>query len=133
MLKKIEHLGIAVKSLESAREFYERVLGFTCQGVEDVPGQKVRVAFFSCGETTIELLEPTDAESPVAKFLEKKGEGFHHVAFHTDDIHAELAHAKSEGARLINETPTTGAHGKQVAFLHPATSHGLLIEFCGKK
>lgn len=133
MLKKIDHLGIAVKSIESARSFYEEVLGLTCDGEEVVESQKVRTAFFRIGETHIELLEPMSDESPIAKFLEKNGEGLHHVAYQTDNIEAQLESARSGNCRLVNETPVPGAGGKQVAFLHPKSTNGVLTEFCSKK
>ena len=109
MLKKIDHLGIAVKSIDQARLFYEEVLGLTCEKVETVESQKVKTAFFSIGETHIELLEPTAADSPIARFLEKKGEGLHHVAYAADDINQQLELAAKKGCQLINEKPITGA------------------------
>ncbi len=130
MLKKIDHLGIAVHSIADARHFYENVLGLTCEKEEEVASQKVRTAFFVLGETHIELLEPTADDSPIAKFLAAKGEGLHHVAYRSTDIDAQLAQAKEQGCKLIHETPFTGAGNKQVAFLHPKSSHGLLTEFC---
>lgn len=130
MLTKIDHLGIAVHSITKARLFYENVLGLTCEKEEVVASQKVKTAFFVLGETHIELLEPTSDDSPIAKFLSTKGEGLHHVAYRSDDISAQLAQAKKEGCRLIHETPFTGAGNKQVAFLHPKSSHGVLTEFC---
>ena len=134
MLKKIDHLGIAVKSLDEAVPFYERVLGLRCEHREEVPSQKVRTAFFSVGEVHLELLEPTDPESPIAKFLEKNpAGGIHHVAFGTDDITAQLAQASSAGARLIHSEPFDGAGGKLVAFLHPKSTFGVLTEFCMPK
>jgi len=130
MLKKIDHIGIAVRSIEEARTFYEEVLGLVCEGTEKVTSQKVRTAFFSVGEVHIELLEPTAPESPIAVFLEKRGEGIHHIAYATDGIDAQLARAADAGCRLINETPVEGAGGKRVAFLHPKSTHGVLTEFC---
>ena len=130
MINKIDHLGIAVKSIDETAKYYETTLGLKCLGREEVPSQKVKTAFFQIGETCIELLEPTTPDSPVAKFLETKGEGVHHVAFGTDDILGQLTQAKNSGARLINETPVPGAHGKQVAFLHPKSTFGVLTEFC---
>lgn len=132
MFKKIDHLGIAVKSLEEAMKFYQTVLGLKCEGLEEVPTQKVKTAFFTIGETHIELLESTDSEGPIAKFIEKNGEGIHHVAYYTNDIEKALATAKANGCRLINETPVPGAHGKKVAFLHPKSTNGVLTEFCSK-
>jgi methylmalonyl-CoA/ethylmalonyl-CoA epimerase len=130
---KIDHLGIAVKSIEAARPHYEKTLGLKCEHIEDVPSQKVRTAFFVCGEVHLELLEPTDPESTIAKFIEAKGEGIHHIAFATTDIVGQLAQAKEAGARLIHEVPFDGAGGKLVAFLHPKSSFGVLTEFCQPK
>jgi methylmalonyl-CoA/ethylmalonyl-CoA epimerase len=133
MLKKIDHLGIAVKSIDEARSFFEKTLGLTCEGIETVAAQKVKTALFSIGETHIELLEPTSGESAVARFMEKNGEGLHHVAYQTDDMEGQLKLAVESGCRLVNETPVDGAGGKKVAFLHPKSTHGVLTEFCSKK
>lgn len=130
MIQKIDHLGIAVRSLDESIKYYEESLGLKCEKREEVPSQKVTTAFFTCGDVHIELLEPTSPESPIAKFLEKNGEGIHHVAFATDDIMGQLKQAADSGIRLINETPVPGAGGKQVAFLHPKSTHGVLTEFC---
>lgn len=130
MIQKIDHLGIAVRSLDESVKYYENALGLKCEHREEVPSQKVRTAFFTVGETHIELLEPTADDSPIAKFLAKSGEGIHHVAFATDDIAAQLGGAKSAGVQLIHETPIAGAAGKRVAFLHPKSTHGVLTEFC---
>ena len=130
MIKKIDHLGLAVRSIAEARLFYEEVLGLQCEGMEEVASQLVRTAFFTVGETHIELLEPTDPASPIAKFLESKGEGLHHIAYRTDDIEGQLSTARSQGLRLIHETPIQGAGGKRVAFLHPKSTCGVLTEFC---
>ncbi len=130
MITKIDHLGIAVRSLDEAIPHYEKTLGLVCEHREEVPSQKVRTAFFTVGEVHLELLEPTSPESPVAKFIEKNGEGIHHVAFGTTDIVAQLGHAAANGCRLINEKPFEGAGGKLVAFLHPKSTHGVLTEFC---
>ncbi|MEI6561472.1 MAG: methylmalonyl-CoA epimerase [Verrucomicrobiota bacterium] len=131
MINKIDHLGIAVQSLDETVKYYEEALGLTCEHREEVASQKVRVAFFNVGGTHIELLEPTSPESPIAKFLEKNPNGgIHHVAYATDDIMGQLATAKNAGVRLLNETPMPGAHGKQVAFLHPKSTFGVLTEFC---
>ncbi len=132
MLKKIDHLGIAVKSIDEARTFFEDILGFPCEKIEVVESQKVKTAFFSVGETHIELLEPTSDDSPIAKFLEKKGQGIHHVAYLTDDIMGQLDTARETGCKIINETPVEGAGGKKVAFLHPKSTLGVLTEFCDK-
>ncbi|MBE2203576.1 MAG: methylmalonyl-CoA epimerase [Chthoniobacterales bacterium] len=133
VIQKIDHLGIAVKSIEAALPYYEKTLGMKCGHVEEVPSQKVRTAFFACGEVHLELLEPTDPESPIAKFLETRGEGIHHIAFATSDITGQLAQAKASGARLLHEVPIDGAGGKLVAFLHPKSSFGVLTEFCQPK
>jgi methylmalonyl-CoA/ethylmalonyl-CoA epimerase len=133
MLTKIDHLGIAVRSLDEGVAYYERVLGLKCERIEEVASQKVRTAFFDVGGTHLELLEATDPESPIAKFIEKNGEGVHHVAFRTDDIEGQLKHAADQGARLIHEVPFEGAAGKLVAFLHPKSTHGVLTEFCACK
>jgi methylmalonyl-CoA/ethylmalonyl-CoA epimerase len=134
MLKKIDHLGIAVRSLDEAVPYYERALGLKCEHREEVPSQKVRTAFFSVGEVHLELLEPTDPDSPIAKFLEKNPSGgIHHVAFGTDNINSQLGQASSAGVKLINEKPFDGAAGKLVAFLHPKSTFGVLTEFCMSK
>ena len=130
MITKIDHLGIAVKSLDAVIPYYEDVLGLECEGREEVESQKVRTAFFAAGDVHIELLEPTSEESPIAKFIEKSGEGIHHIAFATDDVTGQLAQAKENGARLIHEVPFAGAGGKLVAFLHPKSTFGVLTEFC---
>lgn len=133
MITKIDHLGIAVKSLDSAVPYYEKALGISCEHREEVASQKVRTAFFTVGETHLELLEPTSPESPIAKFLEKNGEGIHHVAFATTQIEQQLKQAADAGVRLINEKPFEGAAGKLVAFLHPKSTYGVLTEFCAPK
>jgi methylmalonyl-CoA epimerase len=130
MIEKIDHLGIAVRSIQSARKFYEEVLGLVCEKEEVVASQRVRTAFFAVGDIHIELLEPTSDESPIAGFLEKRGEGFHHIAYRTDDIDGQLGIARERGCALINEIPIEGAGGKQVAFLHPKSTFGVLTEFC---
>ncbi len=132
MLKKIDHLGIAVHSIEKARVFYEEVLGLICDRVEEVSSQKVRVAFFKIGEVAIELLEPTDPESPIAGFLKKNGEGLHHVGYLSEDIQQQLERAEQKGCRLIHKTPISGAGGKEIAFLHPSSTNGVLTEICSK-
>jgi methylmalonyl-CoA/ethylmalonyl-CoA epimerase len=134
MIKKIDHLGIAVRSLDEAVPYYEKALGLKCEHREEVPSQKVRTAFFSVGEVHIELLEPTDPESPIAKFLEKNPNGgVHHLAFGTDDISAQLGKASQAGVKLVHEKPFDGAAGKLVAFLHPKSTFGVLTEFCMAK
>ncbi len=131
MLIKIDHIGIAVHSIAEARIFYEQTLGMDCERIEEIPSQQVRTAFFPLGETHIELLEPMGKESPVAKFLDRQGEGIHHIAYRSDDTAAQLDRAEKSGCRLINKQPVPGAGGKQVAFLHPKSAHGVLTEICG--
>lgn len=133
MIQQIDHIGIAVKSLDEGISYYENVLGLECEGREEVASQKVKTAFFAVGEVHLELLEPTDPESPIAKFLEKNGEGIHHIAFKSDDIEGQLKQASDSGARLIHEVPFEGAANKLVAFLHPKSTHGVLTEFCAPK
>ena len=132
MIKKISHIGIAVKDLEAGIAFYEK-LGLVLEAVEEVPSQKVKVAFFPCGDTRIELLAPTAEDSPIAKFIEKKGEGIQHIAFGVDDLPAELATAEAKGIQLIDKEPRPGAHGADIAFLHPKSTSGVLIELCKEK
>jgi len=130
MIKKIDHLGIAVKSLAEAIPLWEKMLGTKCENIEEVASQKVRTAFLKVGDVWIELLEATADDSPIAKYIEKNGEGVQHVAFGTDDIVAELAKAKEDGIRLIDEAPRAGAGGMDIAFLHPKSTRGVLTEFC---
>lgn len=130
MITRIDHLGIAVSSLNDAVPIWEKALGLKCERIEEVPSQKVRTAFFDVGGVHLELLEPTAPDSAIAKFIEKNGEGVQHVAFATDDIEGQLKQAKDNGVRLINETPVPGAGGKQVAFLHPKSMKGVLTELC---
>jgi methylmalonyl-CoA/ethylmalonyl-CoA epimerase len=130
MIRRIDHIGIAVRSLADAIPIYEKALGLTCERTEEVPSQKVRTAFFDVAGVHLELLEPTSDESPVGKFLAERGEGIHHLAFGTDDVAGQLARAKAAGLRLIHESPVAGAGGKQVAFLHPKSTCGVLMEFC---
>lgn len=133
MIQHIDHLGIAVKSIEATLPYYEKALGLKCEHVEEVASQKVKTAFLVCGEVHLELLEPTSPDSPVAKFLAERGEGIHHIAFRTDAIGAQLEQAKASGVRLIHEVPFDGAGGKLVAFLHPKSTFGVLTEFCTPK
>jgi len=133
MIQKIDHIGIAVKSLEDGIRYYEETLGLSCEKVEEVASQKVKTAFFHVGDVHLELLEATDPESPIAKFIDKNGEGVHHIAFYTDGIENQLQKAADSGARLIHETPFEGAANKLVAFLHPKSTHGVLTEFCTSK
>ena len=132
-LKKIEHIGIAVKSIESALPYWEKVLGLKCYNIEEVSEQKVKTAFLKVGETKIELLEPTSEESTVAKFLEKRGEGFHHIAYAVDNIEGALAKCEAAGAVLLDKTPRMGAEGLSIAFLHPKSTGGILTELCEDK
>lgn len=130
MITRLDHLGLAVRSLDAAIPYYENALGLRCEHREEVPSQKVRTAFFTVGDVHLELLEPTAPDSPIARFLEQHGEGVHHVAFATDAIEDQLRTASSAGVRLIHETPQPGAAGKLVAFLHPKSTYGVLTEFC---
>jgi len=133
MLTKIDHLGIAVKSIDACRAHYEKTLGLKLEKLETVESQKVKTAFYACGEVHLELLEPTSPESPIAKFLELRGEGIHHIAFYSDNITGDLKTAAGNGTRLINEVPFDGAGNKLVAFLHPKSTFGVLTEYCSKK
>ncbi len=128
----IEHLGIAVKNLEESIPFYENLLGTKCYNVEEVKDQRVKTAFFLVGQTKIELLESTDPEGPIGKFLEKKGEGIHHMAFAVENATEALAEAESAGMALIDKVSRKGAEGMNIGFLHPKSTHGVLIEFCSK-
>ena len=132
MLQKIDHLGIAVKDLAQAIKFYQEVLGLELKGTEVVEDQMVTVAMLKIGESKIELLEPTCEDSPIAKTIEKRGEGIAHVAFQVDNIEETLAQLKAGGARLIDETPRIGAGGVRVAFVHPKSTYGVLVELCEK-
>ncbi|MDD3690366.1 MAG: methylmalonyl-CoA epimerase, partial [Synergistaceae bacterium] len=122
------HIGIAVKSIDEALLFWQSSLGIKCTGVEEVEEQKVKTAFLPVGDTEIELLEATSEESPVAKFIEKKGEGIHHLAIRVDNLEAALAEMKDKGIRLIDETPRYGAGGARIAFVHPKSTGGILLE-----
>lgn len=129
----IEHIGIAVSNLEDAIGFYEKVLDLKCYNIEIVPDQKVRTAFFRIGQTKIELLESTDPEGPIGKFIDKKGEGIHHIAFAVNNIEDQLKYAEEKGIRLIDSNPRKGAEGLDIAFLHPKSASGVLIELCENK
>jgi methylmalonyl-CoA/ethylmalonyl-CoA epimerase len=129
-ISHIEHIGIAVKDLQIAIPYYENVLGLKCYNIEEVTDQKVKTAFFKVGETKLELLEPTSEESAVAKFIEKKGEGVHHIAFRVDNVANALAECESQGVQLIDKAPRKGAEGLSIAFLHPKSTLGVLTEFC---
>ncbi|MCD4835083.1 MAG: methylmalonyl-CoA epimerase [Bacteroidales bacterium] len=129
----IEHIGIAVKNLDESIKYYEDVLGLECYNIEDVKDQKVKTAFFKVGDTKIELLESTDPEGPIGKFIEKKGEGIHHIAFAVDNIEEKLKHAEDKGVRLVDSSPRKGAEGLDIAFLHPKSTFGVLTELCEDK
>ncbi len=129
----IEHIGIAVASLEEAIPFYEKVLGLECYAIEEVADQKVKTAFFMVGQTKIELLESTDPEGPIGKFVAKTGGGMHHIAFAVDDVQKALNDVEEAGCRLIDKTPRGGAEGLQIGFLHPKSTMRVLTELCGKK
>ena len=129
-MKKIEHIGIAVKSLQDSNEMYTKLLGKQPYKTEAVASEGVTTSFFEMGDSKIELLEATKEDSPIAKFLEKRGEGVHHIAYAVDDIKAEMNRLKSEGFTVLNETPKKGADNKWVVFLHPKTTGGVLIELC---
>lgn len=128
----IEHLGIAVENLDEAIKYYEEVLGLSCYKVEEVEDQKVKTAFFQVGQTKIELLESTSEDGPIGKFIAKKGQGIHHIAFAVNDIEDSLKSVKDKGVRLIDEKPRGGAEGLDIAFLHPKSTFGVLTEFCAK-
>lgn len=129
-MQKVEHIGIAVKSLSVSIPLFEKLLHAACYKTEEVESEKVNTAFFRSGETKIELLESTDPEGVIARFIEKKGEGLHHIAFEVKDIYAEMKRLKEEGFVLLNETPKEGADDKLVCFLHPKHTNGVLIELC---
>jgi methylmalonyl-CoA/ethylmalonyl-CoA epimerase len=129
-VKAINHIGIAVRSIAAQRPYYENALGAVFEGIEEVPDQKVRVGFFRVGDVRLELLEPTDAASTVAAFLDKRGEGLHHVALTVDGIEERIAEVKKAGVRMIDEVPRGGAHHMRIAFLHPKSTFGVLTELC---
>lgn len=131
-LNYIEHIGIAVKSLADSIRYYEEVLGLKCYSIEEVADQKVKTAFFRIGETKIELLESTSPEGPIGKFIEKKGEGIHHIAFAVDGLAHQLEDAAGKGIQLIDAHPRKGAEGLDIAFLHPRSTFGVLTELCEK-
>ena len=128
----IEHIGIAVKNLNQAMRLYEQLLGTPCYAIEEIADQKVRTAFFRVGQTKIELLESTASDGPIGKFIEKKGEGVHHIAFAVSDIAASLRDLQAAGVQLIDTAPRRGAEGLQIAFVHPKSTHGVLTELCTK-
>ncbi len=128
----IEHIGIAVADIEEARNYYEKVLGLECYAMEEVADQKVKTAFFMVGQTKIELLESTDPEGPIGKFIEKKGPGIHHIAFAYENVNEALQEAEKKGVTLIDKSSRKGAEGLNIGFLHPRSTFGVLTEFCGK-
>ena len=128
----IEHIGIAVRSLKDSIEYFEKVLGLECYAIENVSDQKVKTAFFKIGDTKIELLESTDPEGPIGKFIEKKGPGIHHLAFAMPDVEKALMDAEKEGIQLIDKKPRSGAEGLNIGFLHPKSTGGVLTEFCSE-
>lgn len=129
---KIDHLGIAVQSLDESLKFYHETLGLPVKGIEEVASQKIRVAFLPVGESKFELLEPTDPESPIAKFMEKKGPGIQHVALRVENIEAEIERLKAQGVQFIGDKPTIGAGGAKIIFIHPKSTNGVLLELCEK-
>jgi methylmalonyl-CoA/ethylmalonyl-CoA epimerase len=129
-MQKIEHIGIAVKNIEAANKVYRSLLGAAHYKTETVESEGVATSFFICGESKIELLEATSEDSPIAKFIEKRGEGIHHIAFAVKDINAEVERLSKEGFRVLNDKPKKGADGKWVVFLHPKSSYGVLVELC---
>lgn len=133
MIKKVDHIGIAVRSLETTLPFYTEVLKLPLLGIEEVESQKVRVAFLKAGETKIELLEPTTVESTIAQFIEKRGEGMHHIALGVNSIEERIIEMKEKGIRMIDEEPRIGAGGAHIAFMHPKSASGVLVELCEKK
>jgi len=133
MMNKIEHIGIAVSNLEEAIKTYEQLLGTPCYKQEEVSSEGVKTAFFQVGESKIELLEATTETSPIASFIAKKGQGIHHIAFDVTDIESSMAELKNQGFQLLNEQPKSGADNKLVAFLHPKSSNGVLVELCQEK
>jgi len=133
MMKKVDHIGIAVRSLQDSLSFYTEVLKLPLLGIEEVVSQKVRVAFLQAGETKLELLEPTSKDSPIASFIEKRGEGIHHIALGVESIEQRIVEMKQQGIRMIDEQPRTGAHGSDIAFMHPKSTGGVLFELCEKK
>jgi methylmalonyl-CoA/ethylmalonyl-CoA epimerase len=132
ILSHIEHIGIAVKNLDESIKFYEEILGLKCYAIEEVADQKVKTAFFQIGQTKIELLESTDAEGPIGKFIEKRGEGIHHLAFAAKGLESSLNELKEKGIKLIDEKPRKGAEGLNIAFIHPKATYGVLTELCEK-
>lgn len=133
LFSHIDHLGIAVRSLDASIPLYRDVFGLEFEGLDEVDEQGARVAFFRAGETLIELLEPTREDSPIGKFIAKRGEGIHHIAMATEDIDKARENAAANGMRLLSDKPLDGAHGKLISFVHPKDTHGVLVEFCMRK
>ena len=132
-LTHIEHIGIAVNKLDEAISYYENILGLKCYAIEEVKDQKVKTAFFKIGQTKLELLESTSSEGPIAKFIEKRGQGIHHIAFAVNGIEKSLREVEEKGIRLVDQHPRKGAEGLDIAFLHPKSTFGALTEFCEDK
>jgi methylmalonyl-CoA/ethylmalonyl-CoA epimerase len=132
-MNKIEHIGIAVKDMEQSKKLFATLLNTPCYKTEEVISEKVITAFFKTGESKIELLAATSEDSPIAKFIEKKGEGIHHIAFEVSNIHAEIKRLQTEGYELIHTEPKTGADNKLIAFLHPKSTNGVLVELCQER
>jgi methylmalonyl-CoA/ethylmalonyl-CoA epimerase len=133
MIRKIEHIGIAVKNLENSNALFAKLFGKEHYKVEAVESEGVSTSFFMLGETKIELLEATNPNSAIARFIEKKGEGIHHIAYDVEDIHAEMARLKNEGFEILNPEPKNGADNKLICFLHPRSTNGILVELCQEK
>lgn len=133
MLKKVEHIGIAVKDIKNSNALFAKLFGKDHYKIEAVESEGVSTSFFMLGETKIELLQATNENSAIAKFIEKKGEGIHHIAYEVDDIYAEMERLKKEGFELINQTPKEGADNKLICFLHPKSTNGVLVELCQEK
>lgn len=130
MVVKVDHIGIAVKDLEKALKFYEEILGLKCKGTEVIEEQKVKVAFLPIGDTEVELLESTESNGPIAKHIEKRGEGIQHIAYRVDDIEKAIKEMKEKGIKMIDEKPRYGAGGAKIAFAHPKDTYGVLVELC---
>jgi len=132
-VKHIDHIGVAVNSIQEAGRFYTDILGLPIQGTEEVPDQKVNVAFLPITDSEIELLESTDPKGPIAKYIQSKGEGIQHIAFRVEDIDQALSELKEKGVRLIDQEPRAGAGGARIAFVHPKETHGILVELCERE
>jgi lactoylglutathione lyase/methylmalonyl-CoA/ethylmalonyl-CoA epimerase len=132
MIEKLDHIGIAVSNIEEALKFYESALGLKCTHIEEVADQRVKIAFVPAGDVNLELVQATSSESAITKFIERKGEGVHHIALKVDDIEKVLSDLKDKGVELVDSEPRIGAHGSKIAFLHPRGSHGVLLELVEK-